>query len=145
MDNLYNGCSKEELTRTLNTILALELYGIFIEKTKEIIEEDGTGKIVYFFSVPESSTMELDENDKYKDLVKTSDGLIKVAKDALSELLIESFNETFDDDEMNEEDIEKYIKFYAKVRTGDHWSIQKGKEKLDATINSIKNPEYKSV
>lgn len=143
MDDTISGCSKEELTKTLQTVLALALYGIDIEKTDEMTE-NGFPKIVYFFSVPESSTIELDDLDKYKDLVKSSEGLITVAKDTLTDLLFESFKMSYGED-IDRKEVADSMKFYAKVRKGEIWSLQKGKEKIDSIMNSIQNPDYKCV
>ena len=84
--------NSKQIEENLKTILTLEYMGIHIEDTKE---QDF--KQLYYFSVPEKSTIET--NDFLNDQIKTSDGLIQVAKDFLAVMIISSCKSEFDDRE----------------------------------------------
>lgn len=136
---------RNQIEENLKAVLSLEYYGIHIEDTKE---QDL--KILYYFSVPEKSTMEIDNalNDK----IKTADGLIKIAKESLTQIIINSCKAEFDDEEEDEEfyndvknNISDYALFYAKVRKGEIWNEEMGKAAIQKVINEIKNNSYKKL
>lgn len=136
---------RKQIESNLKTVLSLEYYGIHIEDTKEQVL-----KILYYFSVPEKSTIEIDNalNDK----IKTADGLIKIAKESLTQIIIDSCKSEFNDDEEDEEfyndvknNISEYALFYAKVRKGEIWNEEMGKAAIQKITDEIKNNLYKQV
>ena len=135
---------KEGLKELIEISLYLEYLGIHEEESK--YTENG---LVYFFSVPEKSTIE-PENEKDKDKFQTSDGLIKFAKDVLTGLFLKFIFREFDEEdqfdkkfmEELEEDPSKVMKFYAKVRKGEAWTEEMGR---DATNKITEKLSYKEV
>lgn len=134
-----------QIELNLKAVLSLEYYGIHVEDTKE---QDF--KILYYFSVPENSTIETDNalNDK----IKTADGLIEIAKETLTQIIIDSCKSEFDDDEEDEEfyndvknNISEYASFYAKVRKDEVWNEEMGKAAIQKITDEIKNNSYKQV
>lgn len=135
----------KQIEENLKTVLTLEYMGIHIEDTKE----QGF-KQLYYFSVPEKSTIET--NDFLNDQIKTSDGLIQVAKDFLAVMIISSCKSEFDDSEEDEEfykdvenNISEYALFFAKVRQGEVWNEEKGKAAVNKAVEPLKNLSYKQV
>ena len=137
--------NKKQIEDNLKTILTLEYFGIHIEDTKE-----RDFKQLYYFSVPEKSTIET--NDFLNDQIKTSDGLIQIAKDFLAVMIINSCKSEFDDNEEDEEfykdvenNISEYALFFAKVRQGEIWNKEMGKAAVNKAVESLKNLSYKQV
>ena len=136
--------NRKQIEDNLKIVLALEYYGIHIEETKE-----KDFKLLYYFSVPEKSTMEIDSpmNDK----IKTSDGLIEIAKESLTEIIIDSCKSEFNDDEDEEfyndvkNNISDYALFYAKVRKGETWNKEMGKAAIQKITDDIRNNSYRQV
>ena len=57
---MFEEYSREQIEKNLKTVLTLEWLGIHIEDTKEKNDEYGIpSKTVYYFSVPETSTIEI--------------------------------------------------------------------------------------
>lgn len=141
---------KKQLTDNLKTILNLEWLGVRIEDTKEEKGNFGlTTKTVYYYSVPESSIIELDNQD-LNIKIKTSDGLKLLAKEILTDMLINSCKEAYPDDEEFIEDIEnnisEYFKFCAKVRVGEVWNKEMGDNRVKELCEDIKKAaQYKEV
>lgn len=112
----------------IKVILSLQYLGIQIEEpqNKNIFDP-----IIYKFSVPEKSEIKIESVD-YDSC--TSDGLIQIAKEALIDIICESFEE--DEKDLIEDfknNVSDYAKFYAKVRKGEVWtkeSVIKELEKL---------------
>ena len=121
---MLEGYSKEQIEKNLKTVLTLEWLGIHIEDTKETMD-----KTIYYFSVPETSTIEVEDKELTK-RIQSSDGLIALAKEEILNILLEACNDEFDDDKEFLEEIKNntsdYFKFYAKVRTGEKWSKDLG-------------------
>lgn len=137
--------NSKQIEDNLKTILTLEYLGIHIEDTKE-----RDFKQLYYFSVPEKSTIET--NDFLNDQIKTSDGLIQIAKDFLAVMIINSCKSEFDDNEDDEkfyEDIKNnisdYALFFTKVRKGEVWNKEMGKAAVNKAVESLKNMSYKQV
>lgn len=137
--------NQKQIEKNLKTILTLEYLGIHIEDTKE-----RGFKQLYYFSVPEKSTIET--NDFLNDQIKTSDGLIQVAKDFLAVMIINSCKSEFDDSEEDEkfyEDVEnnisEYALFFVKVRQGEVWDKEMGKTAVNKAVELLKNLSYKHV
>lgn len=142
--------NKEQIQDNLKVILTLEYLGVHIEDTKEETDKYGiTSKQVYYFSVPEKSTIEL-EDKELNGKIKTSYDLITLAKEELLNMVIESCkNEFGKDDEFIKEvenDISNYLKFYAKVRNGEVWNKELGNKAIKKITDELKNvSRYKEV
>lgn len=135
--------NSEQIKDNLKTILALEYLGIHIE---DVIEKDQ--KQLYYFSVPENSLIEDEEHEG----VNTAEGLIKVAKEALIQLIINSCKATFDDIEEDnefyqelEQTISSYAQFFAKVRYGETWNKEMGQAAIKQVTESINGCHYVEV
>lgn len=137
--------NQKQIEDNLETILTLEYLGIHIEDTKE-----RGFKQLYYFSVPEKSTIET--NDFLNDQIKTSDGLIQVAKDFLAVMILDSCKSEFDNKEEDEEfykdvenNISEYALFFVKVRQGEVWNKEMGKAAVNKAVKSLKNLSYKQI
>lgn len=141
---------KKQLTDNFKTILNLEWLGIHIEDTKEERENFSfTTKTVYYYSVPESSIIELD-NKELNSRIKTSDGLKLLAKETLTDMLINSCKEAYPDDEEFIDDVKnnvsEYFKFCAKVRIGEIWNKEMGDNRVKELCEDIqKAAQYSEV
>lgn len=127
---MFEDYSREQIEKNLKTVLTLEWLGIHIEDTKEVTNNYGVPiRNAYYFSVPETSTMEVEDKELNKK-IKTSDGLIALAKEEIVDMLIDSCKDVFGNDKEFIEEIKNntsdYFKFYAKVRTGEKWSKDLG-------------------
>lgn len=134
----------KQIEENLKTVLTLEYMGIHIEDTKE-----KGFKQLYYFSVPERSTLKV---ESAKEQAETSDDLIKVAKAALTEMILDLCKSEFDDDEENEKfykdvenNISDYVLFFAKVRRGEVWDKKMGKAAVNKVVEPLKNLSYKQV
>ena len=129
--------SKEQMQKNLKLLLTMEWFGIHIEDTKEITDDYGfLSKIACYFSVPETSTIEVKEKE-VNEKIKSSEGLIALAKEELLDMLIDSYKDAFGNDEELIEEVKNntsdYFKFYAKIRTGEKWTKELG----DAMIKRL--------
>lgn len=136
--------NSKQIEENLKTVLTLEYMGIHIEDTKE----QGF-KQLYYFSVPERSTL---KTESAKEQAETADDLIKVAKAALTEMILDSCKSEYADGEEYEEfykdvenNISEYALFFAKVRQGEVWNKEMGKTAVNKTVESLKNLSYKQV
>ena len=132
----------KQIEENLKTVLTLEYMGIHIEDTKE----QGF-KQLYYFSVPERSTL---KTESAKEQAETADDLIKVAKAALTEMILDSCKSEFDDEDEEfykdvENNISDYALFFAKVRKGEVWNKEMGKAAVNKAVESLKNLSYKQV
>lgn len=138
----YNGnnmdLSQEDMKNLIKIILLLEYLGIHIEESKVI----GVKQNCYF-SVPESSTIKTSSED-YGHETYTSEGLMKLAKDQLSDIYMAIIfkdtdeNDPFDKEFINEvkEKISDYFGFYGKVRTGQVWNEELGKKAIEDAVKT---------
>ena len=136
--------NKKQIEENLKTVLTLEYMGIHIEDTKE----QGF-KQLYYFSVPERSTL---KTESAKEQAETADDLIKVAKAALTEMILDSCKSEYADGEEYEEfykdvenNISEYALFFAKVRQGEVWNKEMGKAAVNKALGKFPNPLYKQV
>ena len=134
--------NKKQIEENLKTVLTLEYMGIHIEDTKE----QGF-KQLYYFSVPERSTL---KTESAKEQAETADDLIKVAKAALTEMILDSCKSEFDDEDEEfykdvENNISDYALFFAKVRKGEVWNKEMGKAAVNKIVEELKNSSYKQV
>lgn len=136
--------NQKQIEENLKTVLTLEYMGIHMEDTKE-----HGFKQLYYFSVPERSTL---KTESAKEQAETADDLIKVAKAALTEMILDSCKSEYADGEEYEEfykdvenNISEYALFFAKVRQGEVWNKEMGKTAVNKTVESLKNLSYKQV
>lgn len=136
----------KQLKENLKTVFALEYFGVHIEE----VREEKNLKLLYYFSVPEKSKIKsiIPNNNQ----INTSDGLIELAKESITEMIIESHKHEFDDNEEYEEfyndvknNISDYVLFFAKVREGEIWTEEMGKDAIQKITDEIKNNSYKQV
>ena len=141
---------KEELDREiLRQTLDSEYIGIHIENIKypeinpfDLFKKPG-GELVIavcYFSVPESSLLETDENEEMNQLIKTSDGLIRIAKGRINYLMATAcLNNGMGEEAQKILDGDSgYIKYYAKVRTGEVWTKELAGKRLQEMLNDMK-------
>lgn len=138
----------EKLTDILKLTLIMEYYGIRMEDTKEL-----DGVTYQYISVPESSTI-VTEDQEVNDRIKTSDGLVALAKDMLIKMMLDTcravYNDDDDDiDEIIEEmksTISDWLKVYAKVRKGEVWTKEMAEARIkELTVEIKEASEYKEV
>lgn len=123
----------EQIKSNITIILNLEYLGVRFEEVKD---EYGThnliSKTAYYYSVPESSTLDV-ENEALNDRIKTANDLKRLAKDILVDMIINNCKKEFEDDEFIsdvENNIDDYFKFYAKVRKGEIWSKDLAEQRI---------------
>lgn len=134
--------NSKQTEENLKTLLTLEYMGIHIENTK-----DQGFKQLYYFSVPERSTLKV---EYAKEQAETADDLIQVAKAALTEMILDSCKSEFDDEDEEfykdvENNISDYALFFAKVRKGEVWNKEMGKAAVNKAVEPLKNLSYKQV
>lgn len=147
---MFEEYSREQIEKNLKTVLTLEWLGVHIEDIKETNDEYGIpSKTIYYFSVPETSTIEIADK-KVSERIKTSEGLISLAKEEILDMLMDSCKDVFGDDEEFLEEVKNntsdYFKFYAKVRAGEKWTKELGDaivKKLTDEIHAVS--AYKEV
>ena len=132
----------KQIEENLKTVLTLEYMGIHIENTK-----DQGFKQLYYFSVPERSTLKV---ESAKEQAETADDLIQVAKATLTEMILDSCKSEFDDEDEEfykdvENNISDYALFFAKVRKGEVWNKEMGKAAVNKAVEPLKNLSYKQV
>ena len=133
--------NKEQMEKNLKLVLTLEWLGVHIEDVKETTDEYGLlSKTIYYLSVPETSTIKIDDEEMNKK-ISTSEGLIALAKEEILDMLIATCKEEFGDDEEFIEEIKNntsdYFKFYAKVRTGEKWNKELGNTMVKKLTDEI--------
>ena len=133
--------NKKQIEENLKTVLTLEYMGIHIE---DVVDDF---KQLYYFSVPERSTLKV---ESVKEQAETADDLIQVAKAALTEMILDSCKSEFDDEDEEfykdvENNISEYALFFAKVRQGEVWNKEMGKAAVNKAVESLKNLSYKQV
>lgn len=145
-----NGYSKAQIQKNLETVLRLEWLGIHIEDARE--ERDKyRSRTVYYLSVPECSTMNIDKNDAlYNRRVKTSNELINYAKEELTNMIIDSCENVYGNSDGLIDDIREhqsnYIKFYVKIRADEVWTKELGDKRLANITEELKKDSgYKEV
>lgn len=133
---------QKQFENYLNIIFGLEYLGIRMEETKEERGSNwfSTTKTAYYFSVPESSTIEV-ENQELNTRIKTSDGLKTLAKETLTDMMIDACEQEYGKDQWLIEDVKKdisnYFKFYAKVRKGEVWTKELGDNRMKELTEEI--------
>lgn len=112
--------------------LLLEYYGVRFDNCGEDID----GYYKFRFSVPESSTIN-SENKELNTLLKTSTGLMAITKKYTKECIMMQHNED-DDYEEFKSFLAEHVKFFAKVRTGEVWTEEMGKARVEELTKQIK-------
>lgn len=133
----------KQIEENLKTVLTLEYMGIHIE---DVVDDF---KQLYYFSVPERSTLKV---ESAKEQAETADDLIKVAKTILTEIILDTYKAECADGEEDEEfykdvenNISEYALFFAKVRQGEVWNKEMGKAAVNKVLGKFPNPLYKQV
>lgn len=129
---MYN----EEKYKNLGlNMISLYFIGIEIENYKENI--NFLEKQSIYFSVPKQYSTDfiavVADNHDDEESLKTEDGIIKIGKESVKEV-INSYMSLYDDE--IEEDITEFFKLYVKVRD-EVWSLEKGKEKVNQLNQDI--------
>lgn len=133
--------NEETIKSNIRTILLMEYFGIRIEKQTE--HGDFTHM---YFSVPESSTVNYSYDEKLNTLIKTSAGLIEIAKKTLIEMFKKIIVEDLDDAAGLNIYVQDYVKFFAKVRTGEVWNKEMAEERVKELGGTVTdNNEYQEV
>lgn len=136
-----------QLKENLDTVFVLEYFGIHIEDVKE---QDG--KCLYFFSVPQISTLQTSD-DTINEKIKDGYSLIKLAKELLTEMIVESCRAVFGEDEDEDEEfyenvkenISQYALFYAKVRRDESWNKEMAEAASRKVLREIRDNAYERV
>ena len=135
--------NSKQIEENFKSVLALEYMGIHIE---DVVDDF---KQLYYFSVPERSTLKV---GSVKEQAETADDLIKVAKTILTEIILDTYKAEYADGEEDEEfykdvenNISDYVLFFAKVRKGEVWDKEMGKAAINKAVEPLKNLSYKQV
>ena len=140
IENVYN-----QLEENLEAILNLEYLGVHIEDTKE---QDG--KQLYFFSVPESSTLQFKDSEM-NERIRDKCGLTNLTKEIITETIVESCRAVFGDEEDEEfyddvrNNISEYASFFVKVRHGEVWNAEMAKDAGKKFIDNLRCHTYERV
>lgn len=125
---------KEIIEFNINTVFGLEYLGVHFEDTRE--EKDAYGfhsKTIFLFSIPESSTIEL-EDKELNTRIKTADELKRLTKEIIVDMMIKSFIAQFGEDkeflDHIKDNTHDYFKFYAKVRSGETWNKELAEQRM---------------
>lgn len=133
--------NKELVLDSANVILNLEYLGVHFEDTKEERSKHGFfTKMAYYYSVPESSTIEVD-NEELNTRIKTADGLKRLAKDELIAMFVKVYGSELGEDkeflDYMKNNTSDYLKFYAKVRKGEVWTKELGDQRIKELIDAV--------
>jgi hypothetical protein len=134
----------ELLKANVTVILNLEYLGVRIEEVKDEYGNIGIlPKIAYYYSVPESSTLEV-ENVDLNEKIKTANALKHLAKETLIDMIINNCEKEFGEDDGFIADlknnVDDYCKFYAKVRHGEVWNKELAEQRIkdiDREIDAV--------
>lgn len=131
----------ELLKSNVTIILNLEYLGVCIEEVKDEYGNIGIlPKIAYYYSVPESSTLEV-ENVDLNEKIKTANDLKHLAKETLIDMIINNCEKEFgEDDEFIADlknNVDDYFKFYAKVRYREVWNKELAEQRIQDLAKEI--------
>ena len=133
----------EQIKSNVTIILNLEYLGVRFEETKDEPGPCGLlSKTAYYFSVPETSTLDV-ENEELNCRIKTAHDLKYLAKETLIDMMCNSCKAEFGEDATDfisyvKNNINDYFKFYAKVRKGEVWNKELAEQRIreiDAEID----------
>ena len=124
---------KERIEENIAVALKLEYLGVRFEDVKEYPE-----KLLYYFSVPESSTIEV--NDVVLNAaIKTADGLKRLAKEMIIEMIAKSIPDCDDDFiEYLKNNSSDYLQCFAKVRKGEVWTKELGEQRIQELMEELR-------
>ena len=133
--------NKEQISDSATIIFNLEYLGVHFEDVKEEKSKYGFfTKMAYYYSVPEFSTIEVD-NEELNTRIKTADGLKRLAKDELIAIFVKAYENDFEKDkdllDYLKNNTSDYLKFYAKVRKGEVWSKELGDQRIKELIDEV--------
>lgn len=140
---------KKWIEDNLRIIIDLEWLGVRFEDTKDVKGEFGLPKTAYYYSVPESSVITLDDQE-LNNRIQTAHGLKLLAKERILNMNIDVLKKMYPDEEEFLEDITNnsadYFQFYAKVRVGEVWNEEMANKRLEELLQDIqKATAYKEV
>ena len=128
---------EELIKRNTTRLVNLEYLGIRIEDEKE----EGS-KTAYYYSVPESSTLEV-ENKELNSRIKTANDLKNLAKETIVVMILDNCLKEFGEDAEFLYDIKNntsdYFKFYAKVRSGEVWNKELAAQRMKDLKKEFEN------
>jgi len=124
--------NNKQVESIAKTLMFIEYLGIHIEDVKEIYDDNNyLVKVVYDFSVPEASTIKL--NNEFDEKIQCSDGLIALAKKEIMGSLFVFYDEFGENQKISE--------FCVKVRRGEQWNEDLGSSSIKSLTGKIKNNE----
>ena len=134
----------EQIKSNVTIILNLEYLGVRFEETKDEYDSHRViPKTAYYYSVPESSTLDV-ESEALNDRIKTANDLKRLAKDILIDMIVNNCKKEFGEDDEFVSDVKNnindYFKFYAKVRKGEVWNKELAEQRIreiDAEIDQV--------
>jgi hypothetical protein len=143
--------NKELIKRNTTIIVNLEYLGVHIDKVKEEYNPYGQfSKTVYYYSVPESSTLEI-ENQNLNARIKTDNDLKQLTKEVLIDMMLDHCKAEFGEDADEfvadvKNTISDYFKFYAKVRSGEVWNKELADQRMRDLAKEIEAASaYKEI
>lgn len=123
--------TKEYIDKLIETAVTLAYLGVETEDPYYQYDKYGFAEyVIYKFTIPEKSTISEIVND-----YKTDD--MEDLKKYVKDILIESIQQGLDDDE--KEGVVDFVRFYAKVRTGDIWDTEKGEQAVKKIKKAVLN------
>lgn len=140
---------KKWIEDNLKIVLNLEWLGVRFEDTKDVKGEFGLPKTAYYYSVPESSVITLDDQE-LNNRIQTAHGLKLLAKERILNMNIDALKKMYPDEKEFLEDIKNnsadYFQFYAKVRVGEVWNEEMANKRIEKLLQDIQNAAaYKEV
>lgn len=133
----------KQIEESFKKMLTLECLGIHVE---DVVDDF---KQLYYFSVPEKSTLKVEFGNKQAEI---AEDLIKIAKETLTETILDFYRSEFSNNEEDEEfykdvkdNISDYALFFAKIRKGETWNKEMSEVVVKKIIDSFKNSSYKQV
>lgn len=140
---------KTWIENNLKIAINLEWLGVRFEDTKDIKGEFGLPKTAYYYSVPESSVITLDDQE-LNSRIQTAHGLKLLAKERILNMNIDALKKVYPDEEDFIEDVTNnsadYFQFYAKVRVGEVWNEEMANKRMEELLQDIQNAAaYKEV
>lgn len=113
----------------LKAILEVACEMMYLGIVEEGSYEDSDGIYHVRFSVPETTDMKLD------DRVLTSEEIMKLAK--IKILKVNGLCDQLNEEEL--EELKKSVKFWGKIRIGEHWTEEKGSAAMDDLVKQLGN------
>lgn len=133
----------EFLKGQVGRLTLLECLGIKFEDVQnKICSENMTCTYEYFFSIPETSVLEM---DGFGEEIRTQKGLKQIAKTQVMEMLSDAFDVSMTDPAYNKDeymkDVVESCKVLVRVREGEEWDDHKAEEAVRLFAEALKNPD----